>query len=72
MDAYYLGRPNSSMGIFQINLIEQFARNRSIDELHILSATEADIYLKYDNCHYHISGDSLIMRGVIWQSSMRM
>jgi glycosyltransferase involved in cell wall biosynthesis len=63
MDAYFLGELNSSMGIFQKNMIMQFGKNRSIDELHILSLTRTNDYPKCDNCHYHISRDSFIMRG---------
>ena len=63
MDAYYLRKPYSSMGIFQRNMIAQFGRNDRIDELHILTTAENDNELKYDNCHYHIFNGSFIQEG---------
>ena len=63
MDAYYLGKPYSSIGIFQRNIIVQFAKSDGIDELHILTNAEPDNDLRYDKCLYHISGGSFIQKG---------
>lgn len=64
MDAYYLGRPNSSVGIFQRNMIAQFSKNGGIDELHILTNAEPDNDLRYVNCYYHISRGPFIQKGL--------
>lgn len=63
MDAYYLGKPYSSMGIFQRNMIAQFANIDEIDELHILTADEPDDDLRFDKFHYHILQGLFIQKG---------
>lgn len=64
MDAYHLGNPNSSIGIFQRNMIAQLARNDGIDELYVLTTVEPDIDMKYDKCHYYIVGNSFVKKGI--------
>lgn len=63
MDAYYLEKQFSSMGIFQRNMISQFINIEKIDELHILTSAEPDEELRSDKSHYHILKDSFIQKG---------
>lgn len=63
MDAYYLGKSFSSMGIFQRNMIVQFASIDEIDELHILTEDEPNDDLRLDKFHFHILQGSFIQKG---------
>lgn len=64
MDAFYLGKPDSSMGIFQRNMILNLVKNPKVDELHVVTSQKHPEFVEGEKASFHLTGESFIQRGL--------
>lgn len=63
IDAYYLNKPKTSMGIFQYNILRNIINYKDM-EFHIFTDSYFDEFKKYKNVIFHISDFNIIKRNL--------
>lgn len=64
IDAYYLNKPKTSMGIFQYNILINILNNYNDIEFHIFTDSYPDEFKKYKNVIFHISDFNIVKRNI--------
>jgi len=63
MDAYYLNKPKTSMGIFQFNILKNIIKRNDL-ELYIFTDAIPEDFKDYNNAHFFTSNSNIIKRNI--------